>query len=130
LTTIEAAMPELPDLNSPEFAPIKARFARAYLEHKADLGVPNASDEAVLARVDDITAILFASSVRAWRTDDQRWKELVCSDHERAARRRAGQASRRLQPVPCRANEGGMDDDESAQARRTIADNMIDKLVD
>jgi hypothetical protein len=96
LTTIEAAMPELPDLNSPEFAPIKARFARAYLEHKADLGVPNASDEAVLARVDDITAILFASSVRAWRTDDQRWKELVCSDHERAARRRAGQASRRL----------------------------------
>jgi hypothetical protein len=35
--------------------------------------VPNASDEAVLARVDDITAILFASSVREWRADDQRW---------------------------------------------------------
>jgi hypothetical protein len=75
LTTIEAAMPELPDLNAPKFAPIKARFARAYLEHKADLGVPDASDEAVLARVDDITAILFASSVQAWRTDDPRWKE-------------------------------------------------------
>jgi hypothetical protein len=75
LTSIEAAMPELPDLNAPEFAPIKARFARAYLEHKADLGVPDATDEAVLARVDEITAILFASSVRAWRTDDQRWKE-------------------------------------------------------
>jgi hypothetical protein len=72
LTSIEAAMPALPDLNAPEFAPIKARFARTYLEHKADLGVPNASDEAVLAHVDDITAILFASSVRAWRTDDQR----------------------------------------------------------
>ena len=68
-------MPELPDLNSPEFAPIKARLARAYLEHKADLGVPDATDEAVLARVDEITAILFASSVRAWRADDQRWKE-------------------------------------------------------
>ena len=38
-------MLELPDLNAPEFAPIKARFASAYLEHKADLGVPNASDE-------------------------------------------------------------------------------------
>jgi hypothetical protein len=75
LTSIEAAMPELPDLNAPEFAPIKARFARDYLEHKADLGVPNASDEAVLARVDEITATLFASSVRPWRTDDQRWKE-------------------------------------------------------
>jgi hypothetical protein len=65
LTSIEAAMPELPDLNAPKFAPINARFARAYLEHKADLGVPNASDEAVLGRVDEITAILFASSVRA-----------------------------------------------------------------
>jgi hypothetical protein len=53
LITIEAAMPELPDLNALEFAPIKARFAR----------------------VDEITAILFASSVRAWRADDQRWKE-------------------------------------------------------
>jgi hypothetical protein len=75
LTSIEAAMPELPDLNSPKFAPIKTRFARAYLKHKADLGVPKASDEAVLAHVDEITAILFASSVRAWRVDDQRWKE-------------------------------------------------------
>jgi hypothetical protein len=45
LTSIQTAMPELPDLNSPEFAPIKARFARAHLEHKADLGVPDASDE-------------------------------------------------------------------------------------
>ena len=75
LTSIEAAMPELPDLNSPEFAAIKSRLARAYLEHKADLGVADATDEAVLACVDKITAILFASSVRAWRTDDQRWKE-------------------------------------------------------
>ena len=37
--------------------------------------MPKASDEAVLAHVDEITAILFASSVRAWRADDQRWKE-------------------------------------------------------
>ena len=68
-------MPELPDLNSPEFAPISARLAGAYLSHKDDLGVPNASDEAVLARVDEITLLLFAASVRAWRGDNQRWKE-------------------------------------------------------
>jgi hypothetical protein len=85
LTTIEAAMPELPDLNSPEFAPIKARFARAYLEHKADLGVADASDEAVLARVDEITASLFALSVRGVARrrpalEGTLW--LVCSDHE------------------------------------------------
>jgi hypothetical protein len=29
LKIIEAAMPELPDLNSPEFAAIKTRLARA-----------------------------------------------------------------------------------------------------
>ena len=27
---------DIPELNAPEFAPIKARLARAYLEHKAD----------------------------------------------------------------------------------------------
>jgi hypothetical protein len=86
-------MPELPDLNAPEFAPIKARFARAYLEHKADLSVPNASDEAVLARVAEITLLLFAASVRAWRVDDQRWRERY---HGRAAGRRAGSTARWL----------------------------------
>jgi hypothetical protein len=75
LITIEAAMPELPDLNSPEFAPIKARFARAYLEHKDDLGVPLTDDAEIVARVDEITALLFAASIKAWRTDNQRWKE-------------------------------------------------------
>ena len=29
----------------------------------------------MLARVDEITLLLFAASVRAWRGDDQRWKE-------------------------------------------------------
>jgi hypothetical protein len=40
----------------PNWRSDQARLARAYLEHKVDLGVPNASDEAVLARVDEITA--------------------------------------------------------------------------
>jgi hypothetical protein len=73
LTIIEAAIPELPDLNAPEFAPIKARFARANLEHKADLGVPNASDEAVLARVDDITALMLGALGRAMAERRHTW---------------------------------------------------------
>jgi hypothetical protein len=31
----QAAAPDLPDLNAPEFAPLKARLARAYLDQKA-----------------------------------------------------------------------------------------------
>jgi hypothetical protein len=68
-------MPELPDLNAPEFAPIKTRLARVYLEHKEDLGVPLADDAEIVARVDEITILLFAASIEAWRTDNQRWKE-------------------------------------------------------
>ena len=37
--TIEAAMPNIRDLSDPEFVPIRARLARAYLELKGDLGV-------------------------------------------------------------------------------------------
>jgi hypothetical protein len=64
-TSIEAAMPELPDLNAPEFTPIKNRLARVYLEHKEDLGVPLADDAEIVARVDEITLLLFAASIEA-----------------------------------------------------------------
>jgi hypothetical protein len=50
LITIEAAMPELPDLNSPEFVAITARLARTYLTHKADLGVPFAYYAEIVTR--------------------------------------------------------------------------------
>ena len=47
-------MPELPDLNAPEFAPIKARLARAYLDHKADIGArARRPIQDILDRVDD-----------------------------------------------------------------------------
>jgi hypothetical protein len=58
-------MPELPDLNSPQFAPIKTRLAKAYLEHKADIGAPHASDQAILDRVDEITALMLGALGRA-----------------------------------------------------------------
>ena len=46
------------DLRDPAFGPIRARLARVYMEHKVDLGVPDASDDDILRNVDDITLTL------------------------------------------------------------------------
>jgi hypothetical protein len=73
--TIEAAMPNLCDLSDPEFGPIKARLARAYLEHKGDLGVLLTNDAEIVALVDEITALLLAAWFQASLADNQRWKE-------------------------------------------------------
>ena len=53
-----AAATDLPDLEAVEFPSIKARLAHAYLDHKAALGAPHASDEAIVERTDEITALL------------------------------------------------------------------------
>jgi hypothetical protein len=66
-------MPELPDLNSPEFAAIKTRLARAYLEHKADIGAPHDTDEAVVERVDEITVLLMSAMARAMAERRHTW---------------------------------------------------------
>ena len=66
-------MPELPDLNSPEFAAIKSRLARAYLDHKADIGAPHATDEAIVERTDEITALLLGALVRAMAERCHAW---------------------------------------------------------
>jgi hypothetical protein len=58
-------MPELPDLNAPEFAAIKSRLARAYLDHKGDIGAPHATDQDILDHVDDITALMLGALGRA-----------------------------------------------------------------
>jgi hypothetical protein len=65
LITIETAMPELPDLDAPEFAAIKSRLAPAYLDHKADIGAPHATDEAIVDRTDEITALMLGAMARA-----------------------------------------------------------------
>ena len=75
MTSIEAAMPELPDLNAPEFAPIEARFARVYLDHKADIGAPHATDQDILDRVDDITALMLGALGRAMAERRHTWLE-------------------------------------------------------
>jgi hypothetical protein len=68
-------MPNIRDLSDPELAPIQARLARAYLEHKGDLGVLLTDDAEIIALVDEVTALLLAASVGASRADNQRWKE-------------------------------------------------------
>ena len=68
-------MPHIRDLSDPEFGPIRARLARAYLEHKGDLRVLLTDDAEIIAHVDEITALLLAASLRAWRADNQLWKE-------------------------------------------------------
>jgi hypothetical protein len=68
-------MPSARDLSDPEFGPIKARLARAYLEHKSDLGVLLTDDAAIVAHVDEITALLLAAWAQAALADNQRWKK-------------------------------------------------------
>ena len=68
-------MPNFCDLSDPEFGPIKARLARAYLEHKGDLGVLLTDDAEIVALVDEITALLLAAWFQASLADNQRWKE-------------------------------------------------------
>ena len=54
-------MPNIRDLSDPEFGRIKARLARAYLEHKGDLGALLMDDAEIIAHVDVITALLLAA---------------------------------------------------------------------
>ena len=74
--TPSPSMPLTPDFirhpRAPEFAAIRSRLAAAYLEHNDDLGV-SLDDAEIIKRVDEITALLFAGSVKANRSNDQRW---------------------------------------------------------
>ena len=66
-------MPELRDLNAPEFAAIKSRFARAYLDREADIGAPHATDQDILDHVDDITALMLGALGRAMAERRRTW---------------------------------------------------------
>ena len=66
-------MPELPDLNSPEFAAIKTRLAKAYLDHKADIGAAHATDQDILDHIDDITALMLGALGRALTERRHAW---------------------------------------------------------
>ena len=64
----------IPDPSSPKFAAIRTRLALAYLEHKAELGVPIADAE-IVHRVDEITILLIHGAGMAVRTNDTHWLE-------------------------------------------------------
>jgi hypothetical protein len=68
-------MTDVSDLNSPEFAQVRAQLARAFIEHKADLGpaAAAASDQAILDRVDDIMAVMLCSVAKAMVRRDAAW---------------------------------------------------------
>ena len=59
----------------PRSATIRTRLARAYLEHKADLGLPWEDDAKIVANVDEITQVLFSASANALRNNDHHWLE-------------------------------------------------------
>jgi hypothetical protein len=64
----------MPDPSSPKFAAIRTRLARAYLEHKTDLGV-SVADAEIVHRVDEITILLIHGAGMAIRTNDTHWLE-------------------------------------------------------
>jgi hypothetical protein len=57
---------------------MKQLLARAYLEHKGDLGVLPTDDADIIAHIDEITALLFAASERVLRADNHRCKDRYC----------------------------------------------------
>ena len=73
--SIEVAMAatDLPDPDAAEFATIKARLARAYLEHKAARGAPGAIDEAIVESVDAITVLMLDAMKRALAARHKPW---------------------------------------------------------
>ena len=68
-----AAATDLPNLEAVEFASIKARLSRNYLDHKAALGAPGATDEAIVESVDAITVVMLDAMKRALAARHKPW---------------------------------------------------------
>ena len=62
-----------PDPCSPFAAGIRTKLARAFLDHKDDLGVPLVDDAEIVRHVDEIAAVLFHTAGIALRSNDQLW---------------------------------------------------------
>jgi hypothetical protein len=56
-----------------EFTPIRGQLARAFLANKASMGLGDATDEWILAHVDDVAAVLMALTEHAINIDDKAW---------------------------------------------------------
>jgi hypothetical protein len=64
---------EIPDLDAAEFTPIGGELARAFIAHKADMGMAERSDEWIVAHVDDVCAVLTTLTEHAVAIDDRLW---------------------------------------------------------
>lgn len=60
-------------LEAAEFTPIRGQLARAFIANKASMGLGDASDEWILAHVDDICLVLSALTDHAIAIDDRPW---------------------------------------------------------
>jgi hypothetical protein len=65
----------LSDADAPFAAAPRAQLMRAFIEHKTDLGpdTARASDQVILDRGDDISALLLRGLVTALKEDDADW---------------------------------------------------------
>ena len=63
----------LPHPTDPEFDEVRSQLARAFIAHKADLGVAFADDAVILQRVDDIAWLLLGQLSRAFLSRDEAW---------------------------------------------------------
>jgi hypothetical protein len=52
---------------------VRAQLARSFIEHKADLGVPTATDDTILDHVDDILTILLDTTDEAVALRSTHW---------------------------------------------------------
>jgi hypothetical protein len=75
---IEAPMQAPPtefNPGAPEFAPIRADLARLFILHKAELGMTEWRDEAIVAETNKIMSALMTATTHALAHNDQAWLE-------------------------------------------------------
>jgi hypothetical protein len=60
----------MPELDSPEFAPIRADLARLYIVHHGHLGLAPGNDAWIIEHVDLITFTLYRAFIEARKRND------------------------------------------------------------
>jgi hypothetical protein len=79
------------DLDDPAHDAMRGELARLFVMHKADLGVGHFSDAEIVARVDDIAALMLARHGRA-RATTRGWR----ASHGSATPATGSRSDRRL----------------------------------
>jgi len=61
---------DVPPLDDPSHDPVRGELARLFITHKADLGLAERPDADIIARVDDVAALMMESHGRALLAGD------------------------------------------------------------